>query len=251
MKVSIITVCLNSDQTIESALDSVLSQTHKDIEYIVIDGSSTDNTMNILRKYECQITRIVSEPDNGIYDAMNKGIKIATGEIIGILNADDYYPHKRVIEEVAATISRTNSDSCYADVLYVQRNNLDKVVRYWKSGRFSKRKFKMGWMPHHGTFYVKRQVFEKYGVYRDRFPVAADYELMLRFLYKYGISTVYIPDVLLKIRTGGASKPGLLTTPKMMVENYRAWKVNGLNTSALTFILKPLRKIAQYIKNPG
>jgi glycosyltransferase involved in cell wall biosynthesis len=248
MKISIITVCRNSAKTIEDCIKSVHAQTYPDIEHIIIDGCSTDGTIEIINNYKDKISKFISEPDQGVYDAMNKGIRLATGEIIGILNSDDYYPDEFVIEKVARVMRSNNTDSCHGDVVYVCKNHPDKIVRYWKGSQFSRKKFKMGWMPHHGTFYAKKTVFERYGVYRNDFRIAADYELMLRFLYKHRITSAYIPEVLLKVGTGGASSPGLRTTAKMIKENYRAWIVNDLNASTITFILKPLLKIPQYIK---
>jgi glycosyltransferase involved in cell wall biosynthesis len=250
LKVSIITAVFNSVETIEDCIRSIRSQTYPHIEHIIIDGGSTDGTLEILTKYKSKISRCISESDNGIYDAMNKGIMLATGEIIGILNSDDFYPDEFVIEKVVAALQSNSTDSCYGDVIYVHKDCPYKIVRYWKGIQFSRKKFKLGWMPHHGTFYAKKEVFEKYGVYRNDFRIAADYELMLRFLYKYGISTTYIPEVLLKVRTGGASSPSLRTTAKVIKENYKAWVVNDLNPLAVTFILKPLLKIPQYIKKP-
>jgi glycosyltransferase involved in cell wall biosynthesis len=250
MKVSIITVCLNSVHTIDDTIKSVLSQSFKDIEHIVVDGGSNDGTLNILSRYKGKISRIISEPDKGIYDAMNKGIKAATGDIIGILNSDDYYSDRFRIEKIVKEMTEKSVDSCHGDVVFVRRDEPDRIVRYWSEGQFSMRKFKMGWMPYHGTFYVKSKVFKQYGLYREDFPLAADYELMLRFLGKHNISTTYIPEVILKVRTGGASKPGICNTVKMTMENFRAWRVNGLKTSPVTFIFKRLRKIPQYIRRP-
>jgi glycosyltransferase involved in cell wall biosynthesis len=250
MKVSVITATLNGARTIEDTIRSVLSQSFKNIEYIVIDGGSNDSTLDILNNYEGRISRVISEPDNGIYDAMNKGIRIATGDIIGVLNSDDYFADDYRVEKIVDAMTSKNTESCHGDVIFIKRDNPNKIVRYWKEGQFSKWNFKIGWMPYQGTFYVKRQVFEKYGAYLDGFPLAGDYELMLRFLYKYKISTTYIPEVMLKVRTGGASKPGICNTVKMMMENSKAWKVNDLKPSPITFFLKPLRKIPQYIRRP-
>lgn len=246
MKVSIITVVFNNKGTIEHTIESVLSQNYKNIEYIIIDGGSTDGTVDIIKKYEDRLAYWVSEPDDGLYDAMNKGIKAATGDIVGILNSDDIYADSSVIEETVNVLSKEKVDTCYGDLVYVDKNNTQKVIRQWKSGNFLRDRFKRGWMPPHPTFFVKREIYQKYGLFNTNFPIAADYELMLRFLYKLGCSTAYIPKVLVKMRTGGNSSPSLANTIKANIEGYRAWKVNGLKPHPVIFIIKPLSKIAQY-----
>jgi len=250
MKISIITAVFNSFHTIEDSLRSVMNQTYRNVEHIIIDGGSTDGTLKVVEKYGKNIYNIISEPDRGIYDAMNKGIRAARGDIIGILNSDDLYADESVLETVAKTMSDSNVDSCYGDLVYVERDNTEKVRRYWKSGDFHMKRFRRGWMPPHPTFFVKREVYEKCGLLNIDFPLAADYELMLRFLYKYRISTKYIPQVLVKMRTGGTSEPGMYTV-KALLENYRAWKVNGLEPSLITFVLKPLSKISQFNSRRG
>jgi len=241
----VITAVLNGADTIQDCIKSVTEQIYPDIEYIIIDGGSTDETFKIVKKYKDKITRVTSEPDNGIYDAMNKGIKVATGDIIGILNSDDIYADKFVIEDVVKTISNSNVDSCYGDLVYVDRDNPKKVIRYWRARNYNKERFKRGWMLPHPTFFVKREIYERYGCLNLDFPLAADYELMLRFLYKYEVNTVYIPKVLVKMRTGGTSNPGSYTA-KAVLENRRAWKVNGLKYP-VTLLLKPFSKILQFV----
>ncbi len=250
MKISIITVVLNNEKTIGDAIKSVLSQCYENIEYIIVDGGSTDDTLGIIGKYAKNISRFISEPDKGIYDAMNKGINLATGDVVGVLNSDDLYIDNLVIDKVVHAISEKHVDSSYADAIYVRRNDVNKTIRYWKSSPFSKMQFRIGWMPQHATFFARRCLYEKYGAFRTDLPIAADYELMLRFLYKYGISTTYIPEVLVKIRTGGKSAPNPSIVIRNMLENHKAWEVNGLSTSPITFILKPLLKLPQYFKRP-
>lgn len=247
MKVSIITVVLNNKDTIEDCMLSVFNQSYPDIEYIVIDGGSIDGTTDIIKKYESKIAKWVSEPDRGIYDAMNKGIKLASGDIIGILNSDDFYAHGKVIERVVSVIERNQADSCYGDLIYVDRYNPDKVIRYWKSKPFNKNLFKKGWMPPHPTFFCRKSLYEKYGLFKEEMRIAADYEMMLRLLYKFECSTVYIPEVLVKMRGGGNSRPSFYNTMKANRECYRAWRINGLDTSILIYALKPLSKINQYL----
>ncbi|MHC4183898.1 MAG: sugar transferase [Planctomycetota bacterium] len=246
LKVSIITVCLNSASTIEGTIRSVINQTYPHIEYIINDGGSTDGTVELIKKYDKDIARWVSEKDKGMYDAMNKGIKLATGDIIGILNADDIYADEKVIEDVAKTIPGKQGDTCYGDLVYVAKENIDKVVRYWKSSEFHTQAFNKLWMPPHPTFFVKRDVYAHYGSFDLDFPMAADYELMVRILYKYHVATTYIPRVLVKMRTGGHSNKSIVNIVKANIECYKAWRVNGLNVNPLIFILKPLYKREQY-----
>lgn len=245
MKVSIITAVLNNRKFIESCINSVQSQTYPNIEHIIIDGGSTDGTLDIIQKYNNKIAKYITEKDNGIYDAMNKGIKTATGDIIGILNSDDMYYNRKVLETVIRTFAEENASSCYGDLVYVEKGNPEKVARYWKSGEFYKERFKKGWMPPHPTFFVRKVIYEKYGLLNLDFPLAADYEIMLRFLYRHEISTSYIPQVLVRMRVGGTSRPGVYTM-KSVFENYRAWKVNGLSYP-LTMLLKPFSKLFQYV----
>ena len=248
MKTSIITVVLNNKDCIEDCIRSVLAQTHRDIEHIVVDGGSTDGTVDVIKKYEASISRWISEPDNGLYDAMNKGIRLATGDVVGILNSDDMYADDRAIASVLHVLSQDGVKSCYGDLVYVDCKDTAREVRYWKSGAFNKDKFRAGWMPPHPTFFVMRSIYEKYGLFDLDFPLAADYELMLRFLYRHNVSSTYIPKCLVKMRTGGRCSPGLVNTSNNIIENYRAWKVNGLKTNPCTFILKPLHKVLQYAR---
>lgn len=246
-KVSIITVCFNAQDTLSDTILSVIRQKYSNLEYIIIDGGSTDRTVDIIKQYARDISYWVSEKDKGIYDAMNKGIKAAAGEIIGIINADDFYADELVIGEVVAAIDRNNVDACYGDAVYIDRDKKDKVVRYWPGKEFCRVKFRRGWMPQHATFFAKKCVYDKYGDFNTSFPIAADYELILRFLYKHNVSVAYLPKILVKVRVGGASKPGVGSTIKAMKDNYRAWKINGLAPNPFTFILKPLSKLLQYI----
>jgi len=249
--VSIITVVLNRKKTIEDAIKSVLSQNYSNIEYIVIDGWSRDGTLEVINKYKDKIAKIISEPDKGVFDAMNKGIKMASGEIIGILNADDFYTSDDVIEKVVETFQEEDCDCLWGDLVYVDAKNTDKIIRYWKSSQFEPGKFKNGWMPPHPTFFVRKWVYEKYGGFNLDFPISADYELMLRFLEKYKVKSCYIPQVLVKMRVGGQSSKNILNIIKANIECYKAWKINGLKINPLRIFLKPLLKISQYFKKYG
>lgn len=247
MKVSIITVSYNSGKTIEDTILSVLSQSHKNIEYIIIDGASKDNTLQICEKYKSAISVLKSEKDGGIYDAMNKGIALATGDIIGILNSDDIYANADIIQNVVREFSSHPIQALYGDLVYVDAENLTKIKRYWKSGPFRPKKFKWGWMPPHPTVFLKKELYQQYGLFNVQFRSAADYELMLRFFYKYDIHPHYLPKVMVKMRTGGESNASVHNRIHANKEDQKAWTVNELKPYILTLYFKPLRKIPQFI----
>jgi len=244
MKVSIITVSFNSAKTIEDTIQSVLNQDYYDIEYIVIDGYSSDKTIEIVNRYKAHIEYILSEPDNGIYDAMNKGIKASKGDVIGILNSDDVYENSSVISNMIKTLK--DSDGVYADLVYVQQNNLNHIKRHWKSGQYKIGSFLNGWMPPHPTFFVKKICYHEYGLYNTSLKSAADYELMLRFIHKNKIKIEYFDNVIVKMRLGGVSNLSIRNRFSANREDKLAWKINNLNPNFLTFLLKPLRKIRQF-----
>ena len=248
MKISLITVSYNSAKTIEDTIKCVLSQSHDDIEYIMVDGQSKDGTQDIIRKYQQGISKFISEPDYGIYDAMNKGIRAATGDVIGFLNADDTYVSDKVLEKVAEAFVESDSDSVYGDLCYVSEDDTSKVLRFWRAGKCTKASFLNGWMPPHPTFFVKRSVLEKYGVFDPTFRFAGDYELILRLLYKHHISTHYIPHCMVKMRIGGAGNRWVENRLIANLEDRLAWKKNKLKPKPYTTFLKPLRKIFQYTK---
>jgi len=246
MKVSIITITYNSAETVEDTIQSVLSQSYPNIEYIIVDGASKDDTLSIVNRYSDKIATIISEPDKGIYDAMNKGVRAATGDIVGILNSDDFYADNEVISNIVETIQRVHSDACYADLVYVDRVETDRVIRSWKSGTYRYGDFLRGWMPPHPTFFVKRSIYEKHGLYSLQLRSAADYELMLRLIHKHGISLAYLPRVITKMRAGGQSNVTLKNRWRANKEDRLAWKMNGLQPGFLTLIRKPLSKLLQY-----
>ena len=250
MKISVITACYNSGATLAATLDSVSAQTYAELEHIVVDGGSRDNTLDIVKAHGKRVSNLIAGPDKGIYDALNKGIRLATGDIIGIMHSDDIYSEPAALAKVAEFMARSGTDSCYGDLVYVERANPDKIVRYWHSGAYAPERFKAGWMPPHPAFFLKRSVYEQHGLYNLDFPLAADYELMLRMLYRHKVSCSYLPEVLVKMRCGGTSRAGLLNTPKMLIENYRAWRHNGLPANPLTFICKPLHKLKQFSDRP-
>ncbi|GAA4463469.1 glycosyltransferase family 2 protein [Nibrella saemangeumensis] len=252
MKVSLITVVYNGAATIRSTIESILNQSYPDIEYIVIDGQSTDGTVDIIRSYEHRLARFVSEPDKGLYDAMNKGIRMATGDIIGLLNADDFYPHNDIIAHVAERFRQTGSDAVYGDMLYVNRDNIQQVKRYWNSGPYRDGAFLWGWMPGHMAFFARKRIYDQYGLFNLQLRSAADYELMLRFIHKHRISVSYLHEVLVVMREGGMSNSSLKNRLKANREDQLAWELNGLKPYIFTLWLKPLRKIGQFIsKGPS
>jgi len=246
-KISIITVTYNSAQTLEQTIQSVLLQDYENVEYIIIDGQSTDDTLSIIRKYRHKIAHFVSEKDEGLYYAINKGIALATGDIIGILHADDFYTGDDVLTKIAKTFKKTNAEAIYADLYYVDKDNTNKIVRTWKSGNYTHGKFLWGWMPPHPTFFVKKEVYEKYGSFNTDLRSAADYELMLRFLHKNKITVAYLPEFIVKMRVGGQSNASVKNRLKANNEDRKAWDLNGLKPYFFTLTLKPLRKIFQFI----
>ncbi|MBW2639507.1 MAG: glycosyltransferase [Deltaproteobacteria bacterium] len=254
MKISIITVAYNNKETIGNAIDSVLSQDYDDLEYVIVDGASTDGTVEVIKeavkRYSERSVKCVSEKDDGIYDAMNKGIRLAAGNIIGILNSDDFYINNNVISTVVTEFITKKVDSIFADLVYVRADDLDKIVRYYSSAIFRPEKMAYGWMPAHPTFFVKRQVYERYGLYKTDYIIAADYELIARLLVKNEVTYSYIPKVLVKMRTGGASTRNLKSNWILNKEILRACAENGIKTNIVKVLSKYPTKILQSIKKP-
>ncbi|MFZ5998462.1 MAG: glycosyltransferase family 2 protein [Nitrospirota bacterium] len=248
MKVSIITAVFNNKACIEDCIKSVSGQTYKDIEYIIIDGESTDGTVDIIKEHGNGISKWISKPDKGIYDALNKGLRLATGDIVGFLHADDLYADKRVIERVVSEMTKHNVDSCYGDLLYVDKHDIEKIIRFWKSCNYASNLFYRGWMPPHPSFFVKKKIYDNYGYFNTGFRIAADYELMLRFLVKHKITTHYIPEVLIKMRVGGASNRSLKNIVIKTAEDYKAWKINNLDRKFYTIPFKNISKLPQFFK---
>ena len=247
--VSIVTPVLNGGGTIESTIKSVLGQNYGNIEYIIVDSGSTDGTLEIVDKYKDKIAKVLSENKRGIYPAMDAGLKSANGEIIGNLNSDDFYADENVVKTVVEAMEKEKADVCWGDLIYVERTlNPKRIIRFWKSSPYRKGKFQKGWMPPHPTFFVRKRVYEKYGYLNLDFSIAADYELMLRFLEKYQLRSCYIPKIMIKMRKGGESNKSLINIIKANLESYRAWRVNDLKINPLRILLKPLSKITQYFK---
>lgn len=244
MKISIITVSFNSAKTIRQTIESVLSQDYDDLEYIVVDGASKDGTVEILKEYESKI-KYISEPDKGIYDALNKGVKLATGEVIGTIGGDDFYPNTHVISHIAKAFQDFKTDAIYGDKQYVNMGDDDTIVRYWRSGEYQRENWLKGWMPPHLSFYLKKSAFEQFGYYITDFTCSGDYELMLRMLYKHKLTAHYLPEVVMTMRNGGTSTASWKHRYRANMEDRKAWRINGLKPHWFTLWLKPISKISQ------
>jgi glycosyltransferase len=245
-KFSIITATCNAADTLATCIDSVRDQ-GIDVEHILIDGVSTDATLDIANTYKDNLSRIVSEPDQGIYDAMNKGIQMATGELIGMLNADDFYPSSKILSRVEEVFTDKNIQACYGDLIYVDSKHTNKVKRYWRAGNFDRKNFYWGWMPPHPTFFVRSSVYEKHGLFNLGLGSAADYEIMLRFLLKRRINAAYLPMVMVHMRTGGVSNASVSNRLAANRMDRKAWEVNGLKPYPWTLYAKPLQKVWQWV----
>ncbi|WP_127128458.1 glycosyltransferase family 2 protein [Pseudoflavitalea rhizosphaerae] len=246
MTISIITATYNSAATVRDTLECIASQDYAQVEHIIVDGLSKDNTLNIVSEFP-HVKKVVSEKDKGIYDAMNKGVSLASGEVIGILNSDDFYCHPQVLTNVMKAFADPSIDAAYGDLHYVQQQDTQKIVRRWKAGRFSPNSFYYGWMPPHPAFFVRRKVYEQAGLFNISLRSAADYELMLRVLVKHKMKAVYLPEVLVKMRAGGVSNATLRNRLRANKEDRRAWEINQLKPYFFTIWLKPVRKIFQFL----
>lgn len=249
MKISIITVCYNSSATVRETFESVKAQIYNNIEYIVVDGASNDGTQQIIEEYDNIISRWVSESDDGLYHAMNKGIQLSTGDVIAILNSDDIFRDKNTISIVAETFAANPmADSIYADIYYVSQNNTDKIVRNWQSGK--QKPFRNGWHPAHPTFYVKRSYYARYGLFNLDLKLAADFEIMLRFLERENLSTIYLSEPLVKMRLGGATNQSLRNIYLQNLECLRAFEINDIKVNKILYpFYRLLPKLGQYVFN--
>ena len=246
MKVTIITVTYNSAKYVEDCINSVIRQNYKNIEYIIVDGNSADNTIEIVKNFSSHISKIISEDDDGMYDALNKGMQIATGDVIGILNSDDVLASEDVISEIVNCFEKNNVDSLYGDLVYVDPFDLQKVLRFWKGLPYQKARFKYGWMPAHPTFYVRRDLIEKYGGYQSHYFTAADFEFMSRYLYYFNVTSFYLPKLIVKMRAGGASNESFYGRLRANRRDYLAMKKNKIPFPLIVSILKPLIKMPQF-----
>jgi glycosyltransferase involved in cell wall biosynthesis len=251
MKLSIITVSFNSAATIRSTIDSVRAQDYSEVEYIVVDGGSRDGTIEIVREYGSQIDILRSEPDKGIYDAMNKGIGLATGDVVGFINSDDFYATKSVLSQAASVFQLKNVDAVYGDLCYVDQHNVDRIVRYWRSSAYVEGAFSRGWCPPHPTFFVRRKIYERFGRFDLQFRIAADTELMMRFLETFRVSSAYIPNVFVKMRLGGETNRSVRNILRQNQEIMFALRKHGLASSWPVFIAhKAWSRMRQFIARP-
>lgn len=250
MTISIITATYNSGQTLTDTLESVLRQSYTDIDYVIVDGGSKDNTLDIIRRYEPRFEgrmRWISEPDKGIYDAMNKGIRMAAGDVVGLLNSDDFYTSNDVLEHVARALSDPNVDAIYGDIHYVNDDDLTHCVRYYSSRVFSRGLMRLGFMPAHPSFYCRRTIYEKYGLFDTSLRVAADFENLLRLIFVNRIRTKYIPEDFVTMRTGGASSSGMVSHKRILKEHMVAYKQNGVYSNLFLEGLRYLYKIGEIL----
>ncbi len=250
IKITIITVVYNNKSTISRAIESVLSQNYSNIEYIIIDGASTDGTIDIINTYKNRISKIISEKDKGIYDAMNKGIEIATGDVVGILNSDDSYIDENSVSEIAKTFENYNTDSVFADVIMVKEHDQNAIVRYYSAKKFKLWHFRFGHMPGHATFFAKRELFDKLGKYDTRYRISADFDLLLRFLFVHRISYKYIPKVLVKMSLGGISTQGFSSIKQMNLELKDSLKKNKVKSNIIMIYMKYFAKVFQFVLRP-
>lgn len=247
MKVSIITATYNSSKTICDTLTSLNAQTYSDIEYIIIDGASSDDTIAVIEENCTRVATIISEPDEGIYDALNKGIRAATGDLVGFLHSDDLFAYPDAIKELVETLQRENTQSVYADLEYVSRDDTSKIIRKWKSGEFKQQKLRNGWMPPHPTFFMKRELYIQHGTFDLSLNIAADYDSLLRYLWSKNVTASYLPKVVTKMRVGGASNRSLKNIIEKTKEDIQALKNNRVFwPSAL--LMKNLSKFPQFFK---
>ena len=250
MKVSIVTVCFNSAATIEDTIRSVREQKYEHLEHIIVDGGSTDGTQGIVGRYNGRIKKFISEPDRGIYDAMNKGLGLATGDVVGFLNADDVYASSTAISDIVAAMHEDGADGAYGDLVYVQDHNSDRVLRYWRAGEYRPRAFFSGWVPPHPTFFCRAAVYRELGGFDPAYRIAGDFELMLRFIEKNGVRVQYIPKPLVRMRAGGQANRvrGIIQGNREIV---RAFRSNGLEFSSRFFCSKLIRKMRQLLWKPS
>lgn len=251
MKISIVTIAFNAADTIADTVASVVGQRLPDgvaLEYIVVDGGSTDGTLDVIAPWRDRVDVLISEPDEGLYDGMNKGIAAATGDFVGVLNSDDLYAEVEVLAKVARRLLESGADGLYGDLVYVDRVDTSRVTRKWVSGVYREGAFLQGWMPPHPTFFARREAFERWGGFNLALKSAADYELMLRFIHKHGLQVAYLPEVMVRMRVGGMSNASAGNRLRANREDKAAWRMNGLKPLPWTLVMKPLRKIGQFLK---
>jgi glycosyltransferase involved in cell wall biosynthesis len=247
MKISLITVSYNSSSTIKDTIDSVLAQDHPDIEYIIVDGKSKDNTVEIIKSYGGRISRWISEPDHGIYDGMNKGLEMATGDVVGMLNSDDFYSENTIISQVATAFADEQIDAVFGNLVFVDPKNLKKPIRSYSSKRWHPGKFARGFMPAHPTFFVRRKYYEKFGHFKTDYKIASDYEMLIRLLYVNKLNYKYLPITMVVMRKGGVSSSGIKSNIVLNSEIKRACNENGIKTNLPLIYLKYFTKVFELI----
>jgi glycosyltransferase involved in cell wall biosynthesis len=252
LKVSIVTVCRNSEATIEDTLKSVSSQTYSNIEHIIIDGASSDGTLSVINQYKDRVAHIVSEPDKGIYDAMNKGIHLATGDVIGILNSDDYFEYPEAVADVMDRFkSQPEADLVFGDVVFVKPDDLQKVVRHYSSGHFKSWKLRFGWMPPHPATFIRKQAYQLAGPYSLDYKISSDYEMLIRLLLVHGLSFSRVDKVLVRMRMGGLSTTGFRSSIRLNQEIVKGCRENGIYTNLLFVLSKFPFKLLERFKKPA
>ncbi|ELP34409.1 glycosyltransferase family 2 protein [Rhodopirellula baltica] len=248
MKISVITAVYNRSETIGDAIESVLAQQNVELETIVVDGDSTDGTSDVISQLGDQVSRSIREPDLGIYNALNKGLRAATGDVIGFLHADDWLAYQDALADVSRLMADSNVDGVYADLEYVNANDPDRVHRRWVSGAYDVRKFRRGWMPPHPTVYFRREFYDQFGLFNEDLRTAADYELLVRMMVRHGAKMAYLPRVTVKMRVGGASNASLTNRLNANRDDRQAWSINGLKPPIGLRFTKPLRKLPQFLR---
>lgn len=250
MKISIITPTLNCAATLGDTLRSLAEQTHRDFEHIVVDGGSTDGTRELLQAHDSQIGKVITDREPGLWHAMNIGLQAATGDVIAFLNADDFYTHNRVLEQVAKIFADRNVDACYADLIYVSREDTSKTIRYWRSRHFEPGLFRRGWMPAHPTFFVRSRVYRELGGFDEKFKRQADFDLTMRFLEVHRIRAKYVNDIWVTMRMGGVSNARWRDVLRGNIEAYRIANSNGLKVGPAFIAVKMLSRLSQFVNRP-
>jgi glycosyltransferase involved in cell wall biosynthesis len=246
LRISLITAVRNRAHTVGATMESVRAQRGADIEHVVVDGASTDGTLAVLERYRDSVASFVSEPDRGAYDALNKGIARATGDIVGFLHSDDEFASPDALAQVEAAFADPSVACVYGDLVYVRKNDPAQVVRYWNAGKYRRERLALGWMPPHPTFYVRREIYERFGAFDTRFRIAADYECMLRLLWRHQLKAAYVPSVLVRMRTGGMSNGSLFSLFRKSCEDFAALRENELS-AARAVLMKKMSKLPQFI----
>jgi glycosyltransferase involved in cell wall biosynthesis len=251
VKISVITVCYNSAATIRDTLESVLAQTYPNIEYIIVDGASTDATLTIIAEYRNRIAHLISEPDQGLYDAMNKGIRVATGDVIGIINSDDFYENNTVISDVAACFTATpHSDLIFGDIVFVNPAQLETITRYYRAHHFRAWKLRFGWMPPHPATFIRKQIYQTVGLYALDYKISADYEMFIRMLMVNHLKFTHLDKVLVRMRAGGVSSAGIHSNIRLNAEIVKACRSNGIYTNIALVLTKTPFKLLELIQKP-